>query len=69
MSLKLERARLDLTQEELAKLVGVTAPTIRKIELGKADTVYMSTVIKLARFFNTNVENIIENPKRNYYED
>ncbi len=56
-SLKVERAKLNITQEELANRVGVTRQAINSIELGK----YVpSTVLalKLSRVFNKPVNEI-----------
>jgi putative transcriptional regulator len=58
-TLKVQRARLDWTQEELAHRVGVTRKTINTIENG----VYVpSTVLalKLARVFKASVEDIFQ---------
>ncbi|MHC1704963.1 MAG: helix-turn-helix transcriptional regulator [Tenuifilaceae bacterium] len=49
-SLKVERAIKNITQEELAKQIGVTRQAINSIELGK----YVPSTIlalKLSRFF------------------
>lgn len=56
-SLKVERAIKDVTQEELAKQIGVTRQAINSIELGK----YVpSTVLalKLSKFFGKTVNDI-----------
>lgn len=56
-NLKVERAIRNLTQEELAKLIGVSRQTINAMELNK----YVpSTVLslKLARVFEKKVEDI-----------
>jgi len=53
------RARLDMTQEQLANLVGVTRQTIISIEAGK----YVpSTVLafKIARVFERTMEQVFE---------
>jgi putative transcriptional regulator len=58
-SLKVERAKQDLTQEALAKAVGVSRQTIISIESGK----YIPTTVlalKLAHFFNTPVEQLFK---------
>jgi putative transcriptional regulator len=54
-----ERAIKNITQEELAKEIGVSRQTINAIELGK----YVpSTVLslKIARFFGRKMEEIFE---------
>ena len=48
----------DLTQKQLADAVGVSTVTIYKIENGMGCNV--DTAIKLARFFNVNVEDIFK---------
>ena len=56
-TLRVERAILDITQQDLATAIGVSRQTINSIESGK----YVpSTVLslKIARFFNKPVESI-----------
>lgn len=56
-SIKVERAKKDLTQADLAKLVNVSRQTINSMELGK----YVpSTVLalRLAKVFETDIESI-----------
>jgi putative transcriptional regulator len=64
-TLKVHRARLDLTQEKLAELVGVTRKTINTVETGRF---IPSTVLalKLARALNTSVEDLfqLDEPKK-----
>ena len=58
-SLKVERAIKDITQEELAKIIGVSRQAINSIELGK----YVpSTVLalKLSRYFEKSVNDIFK---------
>ena len=55
--LKIARAELDITQEELAKRIGVSRQTINAVESGK----YVpSTVLalKMAKVFDKKVEEI-----------
>ncbi len=57
--LKVERAKKNITQAELAKLISVSRQTINAIELGK----YVpSTVLalKIAHVFETNVHEVFE---------
>ena len=57
--LKIERAILDLTQEELAKKIGVSRQTINSIEKNR----YIPSTIlalKLSRLFNKNVNEFFE---------
>jgi putative transcriptional regulator len=56
-NLKIERAIMNVTQEELSKVIGVTRQAINSIELGK----YVPSTIlalKLSRFFNKPVNEI-----------
>ncbi|MEP0266261.1 helix-turn-helix transcriptional regulator [Dokdonia sp.] len=56
-SIKVERAKKNLTQADLAKLVNVSRQTINSMELGK----YVpSTVLalRLASIFETDIESI-----------
>ncbi len=55
--IKVERARHDLTQEQLADLVGVTRKTINTVETGRF---VPSTVLalKLARALHIRVEDL-----------
>lgn len=54
---KMHRARLDITQEELARAVGVSRQTIHAIERGKAEPGII-LVIRLARLFGLKVEEL-----------
>jgi putative transcriptional regulator len=56
-SIKVERARMNITQAQLAKLVNVSRQTINAIELGKYNP---STILalKIARVLNTSVNDI-----------
>ena len=56
-TIRVERAILDITQQELAVSVGVSRQTINSIESGK----YVPSTIlalKIARYFNKPVEHI-----------
>jgi putative transcriptional regulator len=58
-TIKIERAIKSITQEDLAKTIGVSRQTINAMEAGK----YIpSTVLalKIARYFNKKVEDIFE---------
>lgn len=59
--LREERARLNLTQAELAELVGVSRKTINTVENG---VFIPSTVLalRLARALNTTVESLFQLP-------
>jgi len=56
-NLKVYRAMQDLTQEELAKELGVTRQTIIAIEKDKYDP-SLILAFKIARFFETSIEDI-----------
>jgi len=56
-SIKIERARKDLTQEKLAELVGVSRQTVNSIEKGK----YVPSTllaIKISMVFGVSVNSI-----------
>ena len=58
-SLKVERAIKEITQEELAKIIGVSRQAINSIELGK----YVPSTIltlKLSRYFEKSVNDIFK---------
>ena len=58
-TIRIERARLDISQTELANQLGVSRQTIHSIERGKF---VPSTILslKLAKFFNKKVEDIFD---------
>lgn len=58
-SIKVERAKLGISQTELAEQVGVSKQTILSIETGRF---VPSTILamKIARYFKTTVEVIFE---------
>jgi putative transcriptional regulator len=58
-SLKVERAIKNITQEDLAKMIGVSRQAINSIELGK----YVPSTIlalKLSRYFEKSVNEIFK---------
>lgn len=58
-TIKIERAVKNITQEDLAKIIGVSRQTINAMEAGK----YVpSTVLalKIAKYFHKPVENIFQ---------
>jgi putative transcriptional regulator len=60
-TLKIQRARMDWTQEELARRVGVTRKTVNTIENG----VYVPSTalaLKMARAFGVLVEDLFQLP-------
>ncbi|MFO7967035.1 MAG: helix-turn-helix transcriptional regulator [Archaeoglobaceae archaeon] len=56
-NLKVWRATKDITQQELAREVGVTRQTINAIEKGKYDP-SLELAFKLANYFNCRIEDI-----------
>lgn len=54
-NIRVERARKQISQEELAKEVGVSRQAIHNIETGKSKPV-VSLAILIARFFGKKVE-------------
>jgi len=58
-TIKIERAKKDLTQADLAELVGVTRLTIHSIETGKFKPSVM-LAMKIAACFGVPVEAIFE---------
>ena len=58
-TIKVERAKLNITQDDLAKAIGVSRQTVNSIE---SDRYTPSTVLalKLARYFKTTVDEIFK---------
>ena len=58
-SIKVERAKRNITQAKLAELVNVSRQTINAIELGKYN---LSTILalKIAKVFNESIHNIFD---------
>lgn len=58
-TLKVQRARMDWTQEELAHRIGVTRKTVNTIENGVfIPSTYLA--LKMARAFGVSVEDIFQ---------
>ncbi len=58
-TLKVQRAKKDLTQEQLAHLVGVTRKTINSVEKGKyVPSTYLA--LKLSRVLEVPVEELFQ---------
>ncbi len=55
--LKVERAKKDITQADLANQIGVSRQTINAIEKGKF-VPSTALALKLARYFKTTVEDL-----------
>ena len=62
LKMKSARAALDLSQQQLADLVGVSRQTINAIENDKYDPT-LGLAMRLARFLNTPVEDIFRLPE------
>jgi putative transcriptional regulator len=58
-SLKVERARINISQAELASKVNVSRLTIHSIETGKFNP-SVQLALKLARYFKVKVEDLFE---------
>jgi len=58
-TLKVQRAIHDMTQDDLAKKVGVTRQTINAIELQKYDP-SLNLAFKLAKLFNVRIEELFK---------
>ena len=58
-SLKSERKRKKITQEQLAEMVGVSRQSINAIERGKY-TPSTTLALKISEIFNTSVNKIFE---------
>ena len=56
---KMHRARLDITQEQLAEAVGVSRQTIHAIERGKTEP-SLTLAMKLAALFELKVDELFE---------
>jgi len=54
---RMHRARLDLSQEELAQAVGVSRQTIHAIERGKAEP-SVALALRLAKLFQLRVDEL-----------
>ena len=58
-TIKVQRAKKDLTQEQLAELVGVTRKTINTVEKGKyVPSTYLA--LKLAKVLEVTVEELFQ---------
>jgi putative transcriptional regulator len=58
-TIRVERAKLDITQADLAEKVNVSKQTILSIEKGKF-TPSAVLAMKIARYFNVKMEDIFE---------
>ncbi|MDR9419248.1 helix-turn-helix transcriptional regulator [Gracilimonas sp.] len=58
-NLKVERARISITQKDLANEIGVSRQTIHSIETGKF-TPSVELALRLATFFKVSVEELFQ---------
>ncbi len=58
-SIKVERAKLNITQQELAEHIGVSRQTINSIEIGKY-TPSTLLALKLSDYFKTSVNDLFQ---------
>jgi putative transcriptional regulator len=58
-TIKVERAKLNITQQELAEKIGVSRQTINSIEIGKY-VPSTTLALKLSRLFKINVNEIFD---------
>lgn len=62
-NIKRLRNKNEWTQEELAEKSGVTYTTIIKIEQGVVDNPTLKTLEKLAKVFDTSIDNLVKQSK------
>lgn len=55
--IRMHRARLDMTQEQLARAIGVSRQTVHAIERGKADP-SVTLAMKMADIFGLGVDEL-----------
>ena len=57
-NVKIERIKKDLTQEQLAEIMGVSQNYVAYIECGKAN-MSLAKVLELANFLNVDIEKLL----------
>ena len=57
-NVKIERIKKDLTQEQLAEIMGVSQNYVANIECGKAN-MSLAKVLELASFLNVDIEKLL----------
>lgn len=62
--IRMQRARLHISQQELAKRTGLTREKIMAIENAKCKKVSEEVLQKLAEAFNLKVEDLLEKQER-----
>lgn len=58
MNVKLARIKAGLTQKELAAMTGLSNVTIVKIEKGNYDSITKSSMIRIAKALNSDVQTL-----------
>lgn len=62
--IRMERARLHISQKELAQRIGTTREKINAIENAKCKKVQIELLEKLANIFELKVEDLLKKEKR-----
>lgn len=62
--IRMQRAKLHITQDGLAKITGLTRAKIMAIENSKCKKVTVETLEKLASAFNVTVEDLLKKEER-----
>ena len=57
--MRIERARLKISQHKLAELARVAPPTIANLELGKPRGLSLGTVVAIARVLNVSLDFLV----------
>ena len=57
-NVKIERIKKDLTQEQLAEIMGVSQNFVSNIESGKQN-MSLAKVLELSKYIGTNIENLL----------
>ena len=57
-NVKIERIKKDLTQEQLAEIMGVSQNYVANIECGKAN-MSLAKILELANFLNVDIEKLL----------
>lgn len=58
-NVKIERIKQDLTQEQLAEIMGVSQNYVASIESGKAN-MSLAKVLELANYMNIDIKNLLD---------
>ena len=57
-NVKIERIKKDLTQEQLAEIMGLSQNYIARIECGRQN-MSLSKILELSNFLKTDIENLL----------